>query len=80
MPCFSYAAPLGRPCRGRAASTAASLLPQSGQVSKPSAPPPPTSKIMPWCSTVTSVRTVQLGVVFADGSERKELARLDSHW
>ena len=42
--------------------------------------PPPTSKIVPWCSTVTSVRTVQLGVVFADGSERKELARLDSHW
>jgi len=40
---------------------------------------PPITRVMASRCMVTSVRIVRL-VGFADGSERKELARLDSHW
>jgi len=70
--------PLGRRSRAFFASAGASLLPQSGQVSKAAAAAPSISKVVPCRSTVTSVRTVQL-VALADAPERKELARWLSH-
>lgn len=40
---------------------------------------PSITKVIASCRMVTSVRIVRLAEL-ADGSERKELARLDSHW
>jgi len=71
--------PLRRRPLGGSACAGANLLPQSGQVSKPTAAALPTSKVMPSRSTVTSVRMVRL-VPRPDVPERKKLARPDSHW
>jgi hypothetical protein len=71
--------PLEIPTLTSSDCSAASLLPQSGQRSKPMADAPPITRVMASRCMVTSVRIVRL-VGFADGSERKELARLDSHW
>jgi len=70
--------PLARRSLVCSACSGASLLPQSGQVSKSTAKLP-TSTVVPCRSTVTSVRTVRLAVS-VDVAERKKLARLDSHW
>ena len=49
------------------------------QVQKPAPAAPPTSRVMPWRSTVTSVRIVRLAPRL-EVSVRKNLARPDSHW